>query len=101
MPRKPDFKKSEIWRQHLINSRQYAGTQTSFCAEAGISVRNFNYWKQRFRKEDCVTPTKAKPNLFLPVRVKLPSPEVALVQNHVPDPKWVAEIIFELSRRVS
>ena len=98
MSKKSDPKKSELWRAHLLKCEQSEGTQTSYCERAGISVRNFNYWKQRFRKEDSVATRSLRSSSFVPVQVKTFAPELSGIKV-LPDAKWVSEIIFELSKR--
>jgi hypothetical protein len=99
MSRKIDPKKVALWRDHIEKLKEYKGTQVSFCKEREISVRNFNYWKYRFKKESSLALKISKPGSFLPVQVK--AERVRSVSDHtvLPDAKWVSEIIFELSRR--
>lgn len=101
MSRKTDLKKVAFWREHFEKLKEYEGTQVSFCKEREISVRNFNYWRQRFKRESSGTLKTSKPSPFLPVRVKAEKIESLPTPVALPDAKWVSEIIFELSRRFS
>ena len=94
-------KENELrWRSIVSRAESRPGSMTDFCKSEGIGLPAFNYWKRRFgsKKNQVVTSVakqnEVRPQAFLPVEI-LRSNEA--IQSGLPDPKWVAEILFHLN----
>jgi hypothetical protein len=96
MARTTDPQKEQFWKAHIAQAKYFQGSISKYCRSHDLQVHTFKYWKHRLTKR---TPESRLPvpSSFIPVKV---SPaEQAVFKKNLPDPKWLAEIIFELHAR--
>lgn len=89
--------KEQFWRAHIIQARHFNGSINEYCRGQGIQASTFQYWKQKLTKRSA-EPRLPVPSPFIPVRVSTPEPQIS--NKSLPDPRWLAEIIFELHARL-
>ena len=99
--------KIEYWQDHVLRASSYPEGIRGYCVDQKIAKSAVYRWKKYF--EDAVLPVKNKKlkkpsSIFLPVAISdadsRPA-QLTLRANKLPDPRWVAEIIFELHKRCS
>jgi len=85
------------WREHIAKASEYGGSLASYCRENGISIPRLHYWRGKL----AVKPRKAleKTSPFIPIQVM--NMESLPGSPNLPDAKWVADILFHLSARLS
>lgn len=90
----------EFWKRKVDEARAFAGTDTEFCRQQGLNNTTFKNWKYRFSigdgkrsgRSSRTKPSRAKWP-FAAVQVKVPQMNV-----HLPDARWVAEVILHMQR---
>lgn len=87
--------KEKFWRQQMAAADKYPGSQKEFCEFHGLSIHTFQYWGKKFRQAKCRQQLD-KPVPFVSVEVL--KPEFPL--QHLPEAKWLAELIFHLQAGV-
>jgi hypothetical protein len=106
----PREQNKQVWRELVARSANAELTLREFCDREGIPLASLKYWKHRFKGEG-VVPTQTVPvalpkslskkSGFIPVRImpeQRPHPLSDFLPPTLPDPKWVAELIWHLSR---
>lgn len=92
------FEKEELWRGHVRKAREFPGGVRQYCASVGVSRHTFSYWKQKFLKAEG-SPRGQLPEVrterFIPVEIIKPGQAKPI---ELPDAKWLAEFIINLSR---
>jgi secreted Zn-dependent insulinase-like peptidase len=88
--------KQQFWKVHLIQAREFNGSINEYCRGQGMQASTFQYWKQKLTKRSAESRLPV-PSPFIPVRVSTPVTQTS--RKSLPDPKWLAEIIFELHAR--
>ncbi len=89
----------EFWLEHLRRLGEFGGTQGKYAELNGLSKSKLSYYKTKFAPKTSFAKVVAKK----PTAVEKPviaSPRVdksAIVQK-LPDAKWLAALIRELSR---
>lgn len=95
MARTADPQKELIWKTHIKQEKYFNGSIKEYCQSQGIQVHSFKYWKHRLAKRE--SESRSPVPSFIPVNIS--SPEPTMQKRSLPDPKWVAELIFELQAR--
>lgn len=91
----PNKEKEQFWQQHIVKYKQSNLSLKAYCKSQGFSPSSFNYWLQKVAAK-----TSSRSN-FLPVVVSTPPANKAVrTGKTLPDPRWVAEVIFELHARL-
>lgn len=90
-------KKEQLWKAHVAQARQFEGGMAAYCRSQNISISSLNYWRGHFAKR---LSAKVLPvaSPFIPLKVEATVFAKPVVKS-MPDPKWVAEVIFELYAR--
>jgi hypothetical protein len=92
----------EFWRTKVSESEQFKGPDTKFCRLHDLNNTTFKYWKYRLKKESFRDKRALKgpmgKDLKLSAISKFVGVEVkqAEIPRQLPDPRWVAELIFHL-----
>lgn len=96
MARTADLQKEQFWQSHITQAKDFNGSINKYCQMNGLKIQNFKYWKSRISK---ISAKSMKPvaSPFFPVRVL--SADLSLPERSMPDPKWIAEVLFELHAR--
>ncbi len=84
-------KKVLFWSAHIGKAKQFDGGTKRYCEEHGLNLHTFKYWSQKLSSQ----PSSQQRSSFIPITV-----ETSKSQNQLPDAKWVAEVIFELHKRL-
>ena len=87
--------KAEFWQGHIQAAKSFHGSLRKYCDKENLNFNNFQYWRNKFKEnKDEHLPV---PSPFVPVQVQ----QANLTRSQLlPDPKWVAEIIYELHARL-
>lgn len=95
-------KKEQFWKNHIHQARHYEGGISKYCQSQGLNTHTFKYWKSRLSKKLSESRLPALSSSFIPVQLENPKRASASgVSKSLPDPKWLAEVLFELHARVS
>lgn len=100
----------EFWRKHVDQSANHPVSKVEYCKENDLRFSTFFRWSKRFKDELSVQ-KKRKPIInskkeravFLPVQItpeKISSKEYS-IPSHLPDARWVAEVMLHLVRGIS
>ena len=88
---------NEFWKEHVLAAEGVGSTNKAYCATQNLDHRSFSYHK---RLLGFGTARKRK-RAFIEVRAnsqeKAPVTHMAKVPK-LPDARWLAELIFELSQ---
>ncbi len=87
----PNPAKEQFWRSHILKFKRSNISLKAYCESQDISPSSLHYWLEKL--ESKIQPQAS----FLPVVVS--SPEPTPRRKPLPDPKWLAEVIFELHAR--
>ena len=99
MKNRSDPEKFKFWKTHIEAMKVCGGSCAAYCRQNNIKYHDVKYWKNRIDGVMRVQRKAIKHKSFLPVEVLNP---IEIKKTHsLPDAKWVAEIIFELSERYS
>ena len=82
--------KQQYWRGHVAAVEKYFGSHEAYCRAEGISSSALKYWRRKVGK--CRSGALAPMARFVPVEVTRERQPAGL-----PDPRWLAELIFHLS----
>jgi hypothetical protein len=86
-----------FWQAHVDACASYPGSMAAYCKENGLGKSRFIYYRHKFLAEKSkFAEVKARDE-----RKPLVTPlarESSAFQQRLPDPKWVATLIRELSR---
>lgn len=85
--------KREYWKTQMALAKKFPGPVTEFCKANNLSFHTFCYWRQKFNQESQNTPTVLQ-RPFVAVNLEKAVPPKK--SGTLPDPKWVAELIFHL-----
>lgn len=91
MENSENSKKIQFWSSHIEKAKRFEGGTKRYCEEQGLNIHTFKYWSQKISFKQSFKPE----NSFIPVTI-----EKSKSRNQLPDPKWVAEILFELYQRI-
>lgn len=97
MARTTDPLKEQLWKTHIIQARHFDGSISKYCQSQGLQIHTFKYWKNRLEKRSSESRLPV-PSSFIPVKVA--TQDLSGSKKSLPDPKWLAEIIFELHVRL-
>jgi hypothetical protein len=101
-----------FWREKIEESKKFDGSDVKFCALKGISYTSFRNRKHRMLKREALS-KKFKKNRICPQK-KLSAqlmtassgfarvdvrPELRI--KSLPDPRWLADLIFHLQEGLS
>lgn len=87
----------EQWLKHVAQAAEHADGMSAYCREQGISVGALQYWKNKCgSKVNEVAP--ASRSAFVPVQVL--DQCRAMKGSPLPDPKWVAGVLFHLMESI-
>jgi len=90
--------KTAFWRQHIELANQYPDGILKYCAANGLASQTFYKWKRNLNSRAKKTPAKLMPTSpFAEVRVCKPEVVRKLI---LPDAKWLAEFILQLTQEV-
>ena len=92
MARTTDPQKEQFWKAHIAQAKYFDGSINKYCEREGIQVHTFKYWKSRLAKKSASR--LPVPSTFIPVNIS--SSEQLPTKKSLPDPKWIAELIFHL-----
>ena len=106
------IQKDEFWQRHIEEMKKFKGTQAEYAKANGFTLPQLLYYRDKFRKKSGfakVMAVKTKPDLPKPTpaseRRAEPKPvQKTAVENfdtypqRLPDAKWLAELIRELTR---
>lgn len=95
MARTTDPQKEQFWKAHLTQAKYFDGSINKYCQSQGLQVHTFKYWKNRLSKRTSESRLPVASS-FIPVKISTPE---AISKKNLPDPKWLAEVIFELAQR--
>lgn len=87
--------KRKYWQEQINESGKFKGTQKAFCTARNLSIHTFRYWKKHLQPRHDQRKALASP--FVPVQVE----RLSVEKPALPDPLWVAELIFHLQSQVS
>lgn len=88
----------KYWRAHLVQAEKHPKSQMAYCQEAGIEARKLYAFRERAKaRGKKLLKSKVDGSGFSPVRVLEAAP---LGHNHLPEARWVADLILQLVRGV-
>lgn len=87
--------RKEFWRGHFEASENYPGSIAAYCREHGIPRARMFYYREKFLKQRSgFAEVKEKP-----AKVSVPIADLKFKKcKQLPDPKWLAALIYELSQ---
>ena len=80
--------KKKFWKDHVKAASEFSGSDIEYCKSHGLQIRTFSSYKTRFgfTKKGKSLGTSS----FVPIALRNSRP------HDLPDPKWLAELIFEI-----
>lgn len=89
--------------EHIERVKKYSGTMVAYCREHNLDYDKFMYHRGRAMNSRKAAPTAAgfaKVQQSVAVRAHVVAPTAATAKQesypHLPDPKWLAELIHNL-----
>ena len=82
--------KIKFWSQHLVAAKEFDGSNQTYCDKNGLKLSTFYQWK---REIEGVRRTRQRLS-FLPAIVQESPREVKTC--HLPEARWVAEVLAHL-----
>ncbi len=82
----------EYWQGHVAAVERYGGSHGAYCRDEGISAAALWYWRNKVRRQNR-SRSPVPVQSFVPVEVTCDGP----VRGGLPDPRWLAELIVQLS----
>jgi len=89
--------KENFWRHHITQAKTFDGSIAAYCRKHGLSSGTFKYWSGNIEMRGAPPHLPASRSSFVPV--KIVSDEPVSSRNSLPDPKWIAEVLFEIHKR--
>ena len=89
-------KREDYWRAQLKAIKEYPGTLTDYCQTHGITMSAYHYWLRKLKPKPSESALLPRQSSFVPVEIIGEYPKHTT--SSLPDPRWVAEIILNLSR---
>ena len=93
--------KVKIWEARFESFKTFPGTIESFCKTEKIAVSAFYKWRQKLSPHVVLKRRKKTKSRFLPVVVSEMSARPVEERNHLPEARWVAEVMLHLVRGCS
>ena len=84
--------KQQYWRDHVSGAEKFPGSHEEYCRMEGISSPALRYWRKKAAGERRHGRSAAVES-FIPVEVM----SAAAPHTSLPDPRWLAELIFHLN----
>ena len=84
--------KQRYWENHAVAAEKFGGSHEAYCRAEGISAPALRYWRNKARGKRRQIKPLAKAT-FIPVEVMYDGP----ARPHLPDPRWLAQLILALS----
>jgi hypothetical protein len=88
--------KLKIWEKHIEEAESFAG---GYCKSQGLNLSTYYHWRDKLSSPK-VKSTRESRSSFLPVVVASREHSKAS-PAHLPDAKWVAEVMTHLIRGLS
>ena len=98
------MEKAEFWVEHVRRREERGITARAYCAEAGISLWQWYYWRRKLKPKDVVPVNAIAPGRF--VRMELNREAVSIGGcelvypsgvrirlSDLPPPSWVREVV--------
>ena len=98
------MEKAEFWAEHIRRREERGITAKAYCAEAGVSLWQWYYWRGKLKPKDVVPVSAAGPGRF--VRMQLSRESVSIrgcefvypsgvrIQlSDLPPPSWVRQVV--------
>jgi hypothetical protein len=83
----------ENWREHVVRASKFAGSNSQYCRDHGLSYKTFSAHKVKLG----FSKPKGRPKAFIEVKPKVSNTEKPIVRveskKPLPDAKWLAEFV--------
>lgn len=101
MKRKVNAEKSRYWQNQVRRCEAYPGSLASYCRQAGIPPSSLSYWRRKLGLQ-APEPTQTR-SPFVAVQLERSGPKPTkrppeVKASHLPDPRWVAQLILHLGK---
>ena len=82
--------KREIYKEHVLNSLEFSGSDREFCRQHELSPSTFYHYKREMGLGRATSPNK-----FVRVKARASSEESSPKphSSDLPDPQWVAQFL--------
>lgn len=84
--------KEQFWLNHAAGADSYSGSHEAYCRAEGISAPALRYWRKKVRRASQSKCVMVAPK-FIPVEIT----QDQQTRVGLPDPRWLAELIIQLS----
>jgi hypothetical protein len=89
---------SEFWKRHILQSKEFGGSNLDYCRQNGLSPSSFSTQKRRLGFRSPRAPrrsafVKLSPAPLLPHPMQGPHSQA----RALPDPKWLAQLVLSLT----
>jgi hypothetical protein len=90
-----NLKKRDYWKNQVVLSKNFPGSLSEFCKMNNLSFHTFCYWRRKLNAEG----PRTRPIVRRPfVEVAVEKVEPPGLNSSLPDPRWVAELIYHMQR---
>ena len=89
--------RKEFWKAHIEASENYPGSIAAYSREHGIPRAQMFYYREKFSKQRSGFAEVKAVEKPAKVSVSIADPKIKKCKQ-LPDPKWLAALIYELSQ---
>ena len=84
----------DFWRSHVEAAANFPGSLAAYCRQNNLDSNRFNYHRNKILKKNKFVEVRPVENIVSEAMPK----ETASYPQRMPDPKWLAALILELSK---
>ncbi len=86
-------RKQQYWLGHVAGVEKYSGSHEAYCRAEGVSAPALRYWRKKLGRVNRSKGLAPVTPSFIPVEVM----SERRTRGDLPDPRWLAELIYHLS----